>query len=85
VADDPLPGVLKLLEALLKLFPGKSKRAELVFRYEPRDFPPCHTRIVRTGRGFPWNKRVAGHTNHNGHVEFRPVEATGSPAKKRKK
>jgi hypothetical protein len=34
------------------------------------DISPCHTRILRGGRGAPWNHQVAIHTTLDGKVEL---------------
>ena len=50
-----LPGVLKALAPVFKV---------------PADLPVCHTRIIREGRGFPWNKQVGVHPLKNGHLSI---------------
>ena len=76
--------LIEALKSLAGLFPSKSKRAEFIFKYKPDDFPPCHTRILREGRGFPWNRQLAGHRLPNGHFELTPVERPGQPPEAKK-
>ena len=30
-------------------------------KVQPQDLHPCHVRILRDGRGLPWNRRLAIH------------------------
>ena len=86
--DPALEKLLGLLKTLGALVPKRAKKAELIFKYEPRDFPPCHTRILREGRGFPWDHQVAGHRDFSGHFELKPIErpkAAAKPDPKRKR
>ena len=41
--------------------------------HKPGDIPVCRTRIVRVGRGLPWNKRVAIHPMEDGSIEMKAV------------
>ena len=34
------------------------------------DISPCHTRIIRSGRGAPWNPQIAIHTTLDGKIEL---------------
>lgn len=34
-----------------------------------KDIPPCTTRIVRSGKGMPWDDRIAIHPLPDGRVE----------------
>jgi len=72
--DPRLVKLIEALKALRGLVPGKSEKAELIFTYREQDFPPCHTRVLRQGRGFPWDRQVAGHRNFHGHFELTPWE-----------
>ena len=44
-------------------------------KYAPGDIPVCQTRVVRDGRGFPWNKRVALHPLEDGKIEMLTIQA----------
>lgn len=78
---DKFLGVLKGLIGLS----SQTKKAVHVFRYEPKDFPPCHTRVLRAGRGFPWNKQIAGHRDFSGHFELKAWEEPPAGDQKRLK
>ena len=48
--------------------------ARRVFSFKHGDIPVCQTRIVREGRGFPWNKQIAIHPMANGIVEMKAIK-----------
>lgn len=49
--------------------------AKLLMRHKSGDIPVCHTRIVRDGRGLPWNERIAIHPLADGRIEMKAVRA----------
>jgi hypothetical protein len=71
----PLEGLIKLLTATLRLAP-REKKLDVAFTIKPADFPPCHTRTLREGRGFPWQRQMLCHRNHRGELEISPVKPT---------
>lgn len=44
-------------------------------RHEQGDIAVCTTRIVRSGRGLPWNEQIAIHPLENGKINMVPVRA----------
>lgn len=68
----------QLLDVVRQILPGAAgagalKGAQLLFRYR-NDIPVCNTRIMREGRGLPWNRRVALHPLKNGRLEITVVQ-----------
>lgn len=47
-------------------------------RYD--EIPVCHTRIMRQGRGFPWDYQVGVHPLPNGKLEITPIRIPPPPA-----
>jgi hypothetical protein len=47
-----------------------------IFSYDSKEFPPCHGKIIKAGRGLPWNMQVMVHTTEEGEftMEFVEVE-----------
>ena len=44
-------------------------------QHRPSDIPVCPTRIVRDGRGLPWNRQIAIHPLEDGRIEMKAVSA----------
>ena len=42
--------------------------------FSSKDIPICQTKIVRGGRGMPWDKRIALHPMGDGHFEMAKLE-----------
>ena len=54
----------------------KALEATGLFRwllYRQGDIPVCNTRIIRAGRGLPWNRRIAIHPLKEGKLEMREI------------
>lgn len=59
---------------------GAFKILERLFTIRPGDIPVCQTRIVREGRGFPWNRQIAVHPLPDGTLEMKALyEPSPSP------
>ena len=52
-----------VLRGVRKLFPITNTR----------DLPVCNTRILREGRGLPWNRRVAVHPTGEGVINVKAI------------
>ena len=48
--------------------------ATALFRFRRGDLPACQTRIVRSGRGFPWNHQIAIHPRPDGKHEMTALQ-----------
>ena len=49
--------------------------ARWFMRYKQGDIPVCTTRIVRSGRGLPWDEQIAIHPLEDGTHNMVPVRA----------
>ena len=56
-------------------FLGSRFRFRRITRGDIADIEVCTTRIVRGGRGFPWDERVAIHPLPDGKLEIRQLGA----------
>ena len=56
---DPTQFIEPLIKGLVKLFSNR-----------PGDIPVCRTRIIRGGRGWPWNHRLRIHPRPDGKLEI---------------
>ena len=54
---------------------GSGIRFRRITRDNIADIEVCTTRIVRGGRGFPWNERIAIHPMPDGRLEIRSLRA----------
>ena len=52
---------------------GNSVRFRWIARDNISDIEVCTTRIVRGGRGFPWDERVAIHPMPDGNLEIKSL------------
>lgn len=52
---------------------GALKLAQTLFRFRHDDIPPCHTRIVRTQRGLPWDEQIGVHPLEDGRIQLQPI------------
>ena len=43
---------------------------EVLLNHKPNDIPICQTRVIRQGRGWPWNYRLALHPRPDGGLEI---------------
>ena len=49
---------------------GLFKMAIRLFQIRPNDISVCQTRIIRGGRGWPWNHRIGVHPRQDGKLEI---------------
>ena len=56
---DPTQFIVTLIKGLVKLFSNR-----------PGDIPVRRTRIIRGGRGWPWNHRLGIHPRQDGKLEI---------------
>ena len=61
-------------ESLLSAISGGAA-VKWFMRHKQGDIAVCTTRIVRTGRGLPWNERIAIHPLEDGTIHMIPVRA----------
>ena len=54
---------------------GSRFRIRRITNDNTADVEVCTTRIVRGGRGFPWDERVAIHPMQDGNLEIRRLRA----------
>lgn len=54
---------------------GSEVRVRWFARDNISDIEVCTTRIVRGGRGFPWDERIAIHPLPDGNLEIRRLRA----------
>ena len=59
-------------ESLLSVMSGGAA-VKWLMRHGQGDIAVCTTRIVRTGRGLPWNERIAIHPLEDGTIHMIPV------------
>ena len=80
------PGQFGELIEKLKLIGGTVGGAgalRWLFRFNPKDIPPCQTRIMRAGVGWPWDKQVALHPLKDGRLEITLIEVPRSDKERR--
>ena len=59
------------------LFKNINIKVNLAF--SSKGIPVCETRVVRKGKGMPWDGRVAIHPLGDGKIELTPVEIIKLP------
>ncbi len=59
---------------------GTGIRLRRITRDNIADIEVCTTRIVRGGRGFPWDERIAIHPLPDGKVEIRSLRTDETQA-----
>ena len=69
------------LNWLRRVFPGVGLlSARFLFRFQYDEIPVCHTRIMRQGRGLPWDYQVGVHPLPDGKLEITPIRIPPPPA-----
>jgi hypothetical protein len=53
---------------------GAVKVLERLFTVKPNDIPTCTTRVMRQGRGWPWDKQIGVHPLKDGRIEVKLLE-----------
>jgi len=69
---DFLPGLADWIRDHLPAIVGGGAVRHM-FSARPKDIPVCHTRVMREGRGWPWNHLIGVHPLDDGHVEISPL------------
>lgn len=68
------------LSTLFEFLGGAAARHVMTLRRG--DLEICKTRVMREGRGFPWDKQIAVHRETDGYLEIKaldlPKDATDS-------
>ena len=65
---------LSFWERLLLVIGGAvAARWRWFMRHEQGDIAVCTTRIVRSGRGLPWDEQIAIHPLEDGTIHMMPV------------
>jgi hypothetical protein len=72
--DLQLPDLSGVLHSLPGILGGGAglKVLQFMFRASP-DLKVCRTRVIREGRGFPWNRQVAIHKLKDGRLQVTPI------------
>lgn len=52
---------------------GLVKLLTMLFQAKPGDIPVCQTRVLRGGRGWPWDHRIGIHPRPDGKLEVTKI------------
>jgi hypothetical protein len=65
-----LTAIIEAIKTIFTIFTAKN-----FLTWDPEAFPPCHAKVVKEGRGWPWAKNIVIHTQLDGSIVMKRVEA----------